>query len=65
MDGAWADDDEESVVGVCAIDDCGSLFSGGQDGLLGAFCLADLVLEEIWSGKGVVTADCTKNQQND
>lgn len=54
----WSNDYEETVVGICAGDDCDRLIPALDDGFLGFCGLGDFVLEEIGGSQGIVTSDC-------
>lgn len=58
MDGAWSNDDQESVVGVGTVDDSCYLFTTIDDSTLGLGCLGNLMLEEIGWREWVVATNC-------
>lgn len=55
---AGTNNDEETVLGIFALEDSGGLFTAGEDGLLALRGLLDLVLEEIRRSERIVTTDC-------
>jgi hypothetical protein len=57
VDGAWADDDEQALLLVGAIDDGDGLVAALEHCLLGLGGLGDLVLEQIGGSQRVVAAD--------
>lgn len=57
VEGAWADDDEETVQRVAPLEDGGGFFAGIEDGFLGCYGLGNLMLEEIRGSEGVVAAN--------
>lgn len=57
VDGAGANDDEQAVLLVGAIDNCDGLVTAAEYGLLGLGGLRDLVLEQIGRSQRVVAAN--------
>lgn len=56
VDTAWSDDDEETAVRVCALDDGNTLITTLEDSSFGSGSLGDFVLEEIrWCERVVAT----------
>lgn len=60
MDRAWANDDEQALLRIGAIDNSGSLLTASKDGFLRVLGLRDLMLEKVGRGQGVVAADWTQ-----
>ena len=52
MDAARTDHDKKATVGINATDDVDGFIAAGEDGGLGCWSLADLVLEEVWWREG-------------
>ena len=57
VDGAGADDDHQTALGIAAVDDVGGFVACLNSRLLGTGRLGDLVLEQIGRGQRVVAAD--------
>ena len=61
VDGAWSDNDEETVLAVFALDDGAGIGTAFQDRLSRCVGQCDFMLEEVWWGEWVVATDCKRN----
>lgn len=57
MNAAWANDDEETVVRITAMEEVSSFVSACDNCGLGIFCLRDFGLEEVGRSERVVATD--------
>ncbi|KAI6761779.1 hypothetical protein HG531_002332 [Fusarium graminearum] len=57
VDGTWANDNEQSVLLVGAIDNSDSFIASFEDRLFRFGGLGDFVLEQVWGSQRVVTTD--------
>lgn len=63
VDRAGPNDHHQPVLsGICAVNDGNGLLTALEDRLLRPFRLRDLMLEQVWRGKRVVSADCEMRQ---